>query len=111
MIGRRACLLADRDHRSTDRETHDIFEGHHAAVDDRQAGGDAASLEMFAVVAAETAPASKSKDEAAAADRKIASLGLKSAFNVIAVILQNCFSRSVHVRLSTTGAANGFRRL
>jgi hypothetical protein len=33
MIGRRVCLLADRDHRSTDRETHNIFEGDHPAVD------------------------------------------------------------------------------
>jgi plasmid stability protein len=26
MIGRRACLFADRHHRSTDREAHDVFE-------------------------------------------------------------------------------------
>ncbi len=57
MIGWQACLLADRYHRSTDREAHDVFEGHHPAVDDRQAGRDAACLEGFAVVAAETSAA------------------------------------------------------
>jgi hypothetical protein len=41
----------------------------------------------------------------------MASLGLESACNVIAVIPQICISRSVHVRLSRTGVANSFRGL
>jgi hypothetical protein len=64
MIGRRACLLADRHHRSADREADDVFEGHHPAVDDRQAGGDAACLEGLAVVAAETSAAPELKCKA-----------------------------------------------
>jgi hypothetical protein len=32
MIAWRACLFADRHHRSTDREAHDVFEGHHPAA-------------------------------------------------------------------------------
>src|SRR5262249_13254686 len=111
MIGRRACLFADCHHRSTDRKARDIFEDHHPAVDDRQAGGNAGRLDMFAVVAAEASAASKPQDEPTTTHREMASLGLESARNVIAVIPQICISRSVHVRLSTTGVANSFRGL
>jgi hypothetical protein len=36
-----------------DGEACDVFEGHHPAVNDRQAGGDAVGLDLLAVVAAE----------------------------------------------------------
>jgi hypothetical protein len=111
MIGRWACLFADCHHRSTDRKAHDFFEGHHPAVDDWQASGNAAHLDMLAVVAAEVSAASESQNVAPTADREMATFGLESACNVIAVILQTRTSRFVHARLSTTGATNGFRGL
>jgi hypothetical protein len=48
-----AGLFADSSHRSAYGKTHDVFERHHAAVDDRHAGGDATGLDRLAVVAAE----------------------------------------------------------
>jgi hypothetical protein len=59
MIGRRARLFTDRHHRSADSKGHDVLECDHPAVDDRQAGGNAGRLDMFAVVAAEAGAASK----------------------------------------------------
>src|SRR5262249_34450662 len=93
------------------REAHDTLEGHHPAVDDRQAGGDATRLDILAVVAADACTASEIQCETAPAQREMASLGLESAYNVIVVISQIRISRSVHVRLSTTGVANSFRCL
>jgi len=83
MIGRQACLLADRHHRPIDCKPHDVFEGNHPAVDDRQAGRDATRLDMFAVIAAEAGTASEVQNEPAAAHREMASLGLESACDVI----------------------------
>jgi predicted nicotinamide N-methyase len=65
MIGRQACLLADRHHRSKDREADNVFESHHPAVDDRQAGRDAAGFDLVAVVAAEARAARVIECEAA----------------------------------------------
>jgi hypothetical protein len=45
MIGRRARFFADRRHRPTDGEAHDVFKGDQPAVDDRQAGGDATGFD------------------------------------------------------------------
>jgi len=87
------------------------LEGDHPTVDDRQASGNAAYLDMFAVVTAEAGAASKPKDEAAAAHREMASLGLEGTCDVIAVIPRIGIPRFVHIRLSMTGAAKGFRDL
>lgn len=53
MIRRRARFFADRCHRFADGEAHDVFGGDRAAVDDRQTGGDAPSLDPLAVITAE----------------------------------------------------------
>jgi hypothetical protein len=53
MIRRRARFFADRRHRSADREAHDVLEGHHPAVDDRQARGDATGFDLLAVIPAQ----------------------------------------------------------
>jgi len=53
MIRRRARFFADRRHRPTDGEAHDVFERDHPAVDDRQASGDATGFHLLAVVPAE----------------------------------------------------------
>ena len=53
MIRRRARFFADRRHRSADREAHDVLEGDHPAVDDRQAGGDATGFDLLTFVPAE----------------------------------------------------------
>jgi hypothetical protein len=111
MIGRRACLLADRHHRSTDREADDIFEGHHPAVDDRQARRDAACLEGLAVVAAETRAAPEMKCKAPTADREMAAFGLQRAGDAIAVTLQDRIVQFAHVHIPMTGATNDFRGL
>jgi len=66
MIRRRVCLFANRRHRPADGEAHDVFEGDQPAVDHRQAGGDAASLDLFAVVAAEAGAARVVERETAA---------------------------------------------
>ena len=111
MKGRRTRLLADRHHRSTDSEVHDIFEADHPAVDDRQAGSNAARLDMFAVVAAEAAPASKPQHEATTADREMAAFGPEGTRDVLAVILQIHIVGLAHIRIPVTGAANSFRGL
>src|SRR5262249_49199706 len=79
--------------------------GDHPAVDDRQAGGNAARLDMFAVVAAEAGAASKPQDEPTTTHREMAAFGLESACNVIAVIPQIWISRFSHVRLSRRRAS------
>src|SRR6266853_2697668 len=104
VIGRQACLLADRHHRATDREAHDVFEGHHPAVDDWQAGGDAARFKRLAVVAAETSAAPEIECEAPTADREMAAFGSKGTADVIAVMLQDRIVRFAHVRIPMTGA-------
>jgi hypothetical protein len=53
LIRPRARFFADRHHRPTDGEAHDVFEGDQPAVDDRQAGGDATGFDLLAVVPAE----------------------------------------------------------
>ena len=50
---RRVRGIAGRWHRPTDCKAHDVFEGDHPAVDDRQIGGDATGFDRLAVVAAE----------------------------------------------------------
>ena len=52
MIGRRARFFADRRHRSARGKAHDLFEGDHPAIDDRQARGDATGRYLVVVVAA-----------------------------------------------------------
>jgi hypothetical protein len=89
MIGRRARLLADRHHRSTDREAHDVFEGNHPAVDDRQAGGNAARLDGLTVVTEEPGAARVGQSESATADRKMAAFGLQRTGDVVAAMLQD----------------------
>jgi len=104
MIGRRARLLTDRDHRSADRWAHDIFEGYHPAVDDRQAGANAAHLD----VAAQARAASEIQRETAPAHREMVSFDLKSTGDVVAVILQTRISDLCMFGSPTTGAAKAF---
>jgi predicted nicotinamide N-methyase len=77
-------LLAGR--HPMDGEAYDVFEGHHPAVDDRQAGGDAAGLDLLAVVAAAAGAARVIEREAAATDREMTAVGAKRARDVFTVI-------------------------
>ena len=65
VIRGRARLFANRHHWPADREAHDIFEGDHPAVDDRQAGRYAGGFDLVAVVAAEARAARVIECEAA----------------------------------------------
>ena len=76
-------------------------------VDDRQACGDAAPLDLLAVAVAEAGGASAVHCCGPPSDGLPRSGGHLQ--DVIAAIPQICISRSVHVRLSTTGVANSFR--
>jgi hypothetical protein len=87
MIRRRVLLFADCRHRPADGEAHDVFEGDHPAVDDRQAGRDAAGLDLFAVEAAEAGAARVVEREATAPDREMAAIGAKRARDIFVVIL------------------------
>src|SRR6266849_6754559 len=109
MIRRRAHLFADRHHRATNGEAHDIFEGEHPAVDDRQAGGDAACLDGLTVVAAEAGAARVVQSETTTTDREMAAFGPQRTADVVAVILQTRIVGFAHVRIPMTGATNGFR--
>ncbi len=111
MIGRRTRLLADCPHRSTDSEAHDVFEGHHPAIDNRQAGGDAACLEGLAVVATETSAAPEMECEAPTADREMAAFGPQGIRDVVTVMLQDRIAGFVHIPIPMRGGANGFRDL
>jgi predicted nicotinamide N-methyase len=73
-------------HWPADGEAHDVFESDHPAVDDRQAGRDAAGLDLVAVVAAEAGAARIVQREAAAPDREMAAIGAKRARDIFVVI-------------------------
>jgi hypothetical protein len=81
--GRRVCVSADRHHRPVDGEAHDLVEVDHPAVDDRQAGFDAAGFDTVAVVVAEARAVAEVQDEAAAADGEVAAVRLEGAGDVV----------------------------
>jgi hypothetical protein len=78
MIRWGACLRADRHHRSPDGKAYDVFEGDHPAVDDGQAGSDAARPDGFTIVAAEASPRRVEEREATSTDRKMAAFGTRA---------------------------------
>jgi hypothetical protein len=93
-------LFADRDHRPTDGEAHNVFEGRRSAVDDRHTSCDAASLDLLAVVAAEAGAARVIESETAATDGKMTAVSAKGTLDVFAVIPQNRIVGFAHCRIS-----------
>lgn len=70
-------LTANCDQRSAERELNDDIERYAPAVDDREAGRDAAGFDRLAIIAGDHGAILIVKREAAAADGEMTSLGRK----------------------------------
>jgi hypothetical protein len=86
VVGLRARLLSDRDHRAAHRETNDFLECHHAAVDGGQPCSDAAGLHMLAIIAAEPRTIGLVESKASTTDREMAAFGAQRAGDVFVVL-------------------------